>query len=205
MVNSIQSLNGEMIKHMAKVMFSDVDDVVRQLREDGRNEHASDEALREQAQIMVQLASGDHLTVETDEKWAVGRAIEMALAAAPYLAGRHWRVVHRANETMSFVTADAPVYLGTVRLKPSPYAVGLGSPDAFISFPLHQSCVLEMFGQTGLLEHRVAGRSYMRMANRHFAKRCQRFVVGRDEAHLASLARQTGLAASEWKPKFRMN
>ena len=130
-------------------------------------------------------------------------AIEMALVAAPHFAGRHWRVVHRDKEKLSFITSDAPVYLNTIAPRPTAmYGVGFGSPDAFISFPLHQSCALEMFGDTGALEHKDAGRDYLHMANLHFARSCQRFVVGRDEALVKSLANELALATKKWQPKF---
>jgi hypothetical protein len=168
--------------------------------------HEPDGELRKQAEWMVKMAQTDGFVVETDEKWAVARAIEMAFAAAPYFAGRHWRVVHRNNEKLSFITSDSPVYLNTIAPRPtSIYGVGFGSPDALISFPLHQSCTLDMFGDSGALEHKAGGRDYMRMANLHSAGRCQRFVVGRDEALVKSLAEELGLAGKKWQPKFRVN
>jgi hypothetical protein len=154
---------------------------------------------------MVEASKNDGFEVETDEKWAVGMAIKVALEAAPYFAGRHWRVAHRANEKQSFVTCDAPVYLTSVNPQPSFYGVGFGSPDAFMAFPLHQSCVLEMFGDNGGLTHAEADRDRIRMVNVHLARRCQRFVVGRDAALLKSITDELGLAKTRWKPKFRVD
>lgn len=206
MVHSVQALNGEIVKESAKALFSNVDQNFERMRADESFSHQSDDELRKQAELMANMAQTDGFVVETDEKWAVGRAIEMALAAAPYFAGRHWRVVHRNIEKLSFITSDSPVYLNTVAPRPtSVYGVGFGSPDAFISFPLHQSCTLEMFGDSAILEHRPGDRDYLRMANLHFARRCQRFVVGRDEALVKSLAEELGLAGKKWQPKFRIN
>jgi hypothetical protein len=206
MVHSVQALNGEMVKHTAKAYFADVDQTFARLRVDEKFAQESDDELHKQAEWMVKMVQTDGFIVKTDEKWAVGRAIEMALAAAPYVAGRHWRVVHRNNEKLSFITSDSPVYLNTVNPRPtSVYGVGFGSPDAFISFPLHQSCTLEMFGDSGNLEHKSAGRDYLRMVNLHIAKRCQRFVVGRDEALVKSLTEELGLASKKWLPKFSAN
>lgn len=203
MVNSVQALNGDMIKHVAKFMFVDVDQVFQNLRADIKHADETDDELRRQAKWMVQMAQNEGFVVNTDEKWAVGQAIQMALATAPHLAGRDWRVIHRDSEKTSFLTADAPVYLGTVIANPNPfYGVGFASPHAFISFPLHQSCALEMFGDGGRLIHKKVNRNYIRMANEHFARRCQRFVVGRDEAQLKSIATALNLANKAWKPKF---
>ena len=205
MVNSLQHINGEMVKQMAKMMFTDEESTFQDLRNDEKHADETDEELRAQAQFMVNMSKNNGFEIETDEKWAVSMAIKVALEAAPYLAGRHWRVVHRTSEKHSFVTCDAPVYLTSVNPRPSFYGVGFGSPDAFMAFPLHQSCVLEMFGNDGGLTHAKADRDRMRMVNLHLARRCQRFVVGRDAALVKSLTDELGLAKTKWKPKFRVN
>jgi hypothetical protein len=205
MVNSLQYVNGEMVKRMAKTMFHNEETTFQDLRRDEKHAGETDEELRAQANWMVTVAKHDGFEVKTDEKWAVGMAIKLALKAAPYFARRHWRVVHRANEKQSFITCDAPVYLTSVDPRPSFYGVGFGSSNAFIAFPLHQSCVLEMFDNDGRLTHKMVGRDYMRMVNTHLARRCQRFVVGRDAALLKSLAEELGLAKTKWEPKFSVN
>lgn len=206
MVNSVQAVNGEMIKRVAKMLFSDTADVFSRLRSDERYNDESDEELHKQAEGMVRVAQNDGLTVETSEKWAVGLAIQTALGAAPFFSTRHWRVVHRDSDKQSFITSDAPVYLNTIAPRPdSIYGVGFGSPDAFVAFPLHQSCTLEMFGNSGRLEHKMVGRDYLRKVNLHIARRSQRFVIGRDEALVKSLTEELSLASSRWKPKFRVS
>lgn len=204
MVNSVQSMNGNFIAETAKVLFENIDQVFERLRADKRDEGVPDEELRKQAEWMVDMAQNDKFVVETDQKWAVQMATRMALGAAPYLAGRHWRVVHRDSEKQSFITTDSPVFLGTVTPRPtSIYGVGFGSPDAFISFPLDQSCVFQMYGDTGHLEHTEAGPDYVRRANLALGERCQRFVVGRDEDLVKSLTDILGLAGKAWQPKIR--
>ncbi|HWP18767.1 MAG TPA: DUF4238 domain-containing protein [Burkholderiaceae bacterium] len=205
MVNSVQSLNGQMVAHSAKLLFRDVEKVYQDLRADKLEEGTSDEELREQAAFMVDMAQSEKFVVTTDEKWAVQMTMQMALGAAPYLAGRHWRVVHRERDKHSFVTTDSPVFLNTTAPRgPSPYGVGFGSPDAFISFPLDQSCVLQAWGDDGLLEHKGADGNYIRKANLALGARCQRFLVARDEALVSSLAQELGLAQKQWQPKLRL-
>jgi hypothetical protein len=203
MVNSVQALNGQFIAHTAKLLFRDVEKVYEDLRADKLEEEASDEELREQAAWMVDMAQNGKLAIETDEKWAVQMTMQMALGAAPYLAGRHWRVVHRERHKHSFITTDSPVFLNTTAPRgPSPYGVGFGSPDAFISFPLDQSCVLQAWGDDGALEHKGTDSHYIRKANLALGARCQRFLVGRDEALVRSLANELGLAHQQWRPKL---
>lgn len=206
MVNSVQALNSEIIKKQTKLLFADVDQALEHMRVREIYADKPEDELRLQAESIVSLAQTNGFAVETDEKWAVQIALNMALTMAPFLAMRHWRAIHRNAEKLSFITSDAPVYLNTTAPRPtSTYGVGFGSPNAFISFPLHQSCTLEMFGNTGTLEHQEAGCDYLRMANLHFARQSQRFVVGRDEALVKSLVEELALANKKWQPKFSCN
>ena len=43
----------------------------------------------------------------------------------------------------------------------------------------------------------------MRKANLAMAEKCKRFVVGRDEALVKSLAEEVGLAGRRWQPKMQ--
>lgn len=83
MVHSVQALNGDMVKHAAQVLFADVEQTFARLRVDEKYAQESDEGLRKQAEWMVKMVQTNGLVVETNEKWAIGRAIKMALAAAP--------------------------------------------------------------------------------------------------------------------------
>lgn len=204
MVNSVQALNGQILAHTAKIVFHDEERLFERLRIREKEVQASDEALREMAAKMVGAAQNEELRFETDQKWAVQMAMRMAIRAAPYVAARHWRVVHRDSDKLSFITTDAPVYLNTTSSEPSPYGVGLGSADAFISFPLSQSCVLQAWGDGGTLEHKTGARDYIRRANLALGEHCQRFVLGRDEALVRSIATKLGLAQKRWQSKLVM-
>lgn len=59
MVNSLQALNGQMIKEMIKALFADTENVYQRLRSDERHANESDEALRDQANWMVRAAQND--------------------------------------------------------------------------------------------------------------------------------------------------
>jgi hypothetical protein len=205
MVNSIQSVNEHFVGHTAKLMFNDVDEVYARLRADDAHKEDSDEHLRREAEGMVDLVMNEQLVVDTDPKWAVQMTVKMALGIAPCLAGRHWDVVHRDSDKQSFITTDSPVFLGTIEPRaPSFYGIGFGSTDAFISFPLNQSCLLQMHGTQEGLRHGTVGRDLVRRANLALGERCQRFVVGRDEALVKSLTQELGLAHKKWQPKIRV-
>ncbi|HEU0069628.1 MAG TPA: hypothetical protein VFQ26_10300, partial [Nitrospiraceae bacterium] len=60
-----------------------------------------------------------------------------------------------------------------------------------------------MYGSDGDLKHRTVGFGQIRHTNLAIADRCQRFVVGRDEALVRSLTDQLCLASKKWQPKMQ--
>jgi hypothetical protein len=107
-VDSLKLFNSGVVGDMAKMMFSDVEEVKAQMR--GKpGAPASEDDLQREAAEMVQFAQSDQYRVTTSHRWAVAMAFEMAMKVAPLLAGRNWMVTHRGTERASFVTTDAPV------------------------------------------------------------------------------------------------
>jgi hypothetical protein len=154
---------------------------------------------------MVDMAQNGGITVETQQKWAVGMAIKMSLEVAPIFAGRNWVIAHRDNDKKSYVTTDSPVFLtSTEPRQNSFYGVGFGTADAFVAFPLTQSCVLMMHGMDGGFQHVTADAAKIRRTNLALTSGCKRFLVGRDEALVRSLANEVGLAGRAWRPKMQV-
>ncbi|NTV70166.1 MAG: DUF4238 domain-containing protein [Azonexaceae bacterium] len=204
MVDSIKHMNSDLITNIAKRMYADVAVVEAQLAEDKEHAGLSAEELRAQAQLMVELAQNNGLTVETNEKWAVATAIKMSLNVAPVLAGRDWLVVHSVSDKKSFITTDAPVLLTTVAPRENNFwGIGFGNSDAMVLFPLTSSCILIMHGDSGGFRHLECDSDYVRRVNIGLAEHCQRFVIGRDQRLVASLTNHLSLATKKWLPKFR--
>jgi hypothetical protein len=203
-VDSLKAFNAGMVTDIMKRMFHDVDDVAARLREEPDYAGKPHDEVLAEAKVMVEMAQNDGVKVSTDHRWAVGMAIQMALEIAPIFAGRNWLVVHRDNDKKSFITTDAPVFLTTVAPRADRFwGVGFGNADALVFFPLKQSCTLAMFGDKGDLRHTEAGTEKVRQLNLGLASKCQRFVIGRDEALLKSLAEAARLAETKWKPKMQ--
>jgi len=203
-VESLKLAKAGFILDTAKRLFADVAAVADRLRKDKLYADVSDEDILEDAKQMVDMAQNNGLTVDVDQKWAVGMAIRMAFEVAPILAGRDWLVLVRDSERKSFVTADAPVVLTTTGPRENSFwGVGYGNDDALILFPLTEACVLALYGNTGDLKWTTANTEQIRHINLAIADRCQRFVVGRDVALLESLANFLGLAGKRWQPKMQ--
>lgn len=203
-VESLQLMNSDLILEIAKRIYADVNRIAADLRKDPAYAGMSDNEVRAEGQAMVDMVQNDGLTAQTSEKWAVRMAIKMSLAVAPTFAGRDWVIAHRDNDRKSFVTTDAPVVLtSTEPREPSIYGSGFASADALVAFPLTQSCVLMMHGSDGGFRHIEVSADKIRKANLAMAEKCRRFVVGRDEALVKSLAEKVGLAGRRWQPKMQ--
>lgn len=204
-VDSLKLFNSNLISDMAKRMFVDVEQVKEQMR--GKPHAPSTEKeLEEEAHEMVDFVKSDQWVVNTNHKWAVKTAVEMALKIAPILSGRDWTVVHRDNEKKSFVTTDAPVLLTTMTPRGNGFwekAIGFGCSDALVFFPLDKSCVLAMSGSDGNLKYITADSEQIRCINLALSNSCQRFVIGRDEALVQSLTDCLCLAKKKWQPKMQ--
>jgi hypothetical protein len=204
MVDSLKQSHSGFIGQLTKQLLGNVEQVMVQMR--GMPDAPTSEAeLEKRAQEMVDFVKGGQYRLETDHQWAIGTAFRQAMNVAPVLEQRHWDVTHRADDSKSYVTSDAPVVLTTlVPRPPSPYdGVGFANSDALVYFPLCASSGLVMHGNTGGLAHRTVGAEQMRHTNLGVADRCQRFVVGRDEALVSSLAARLNLADKEWVPKMQ--
>lgn len=203
-VDSLKAMSSEMVLWHTKMTYSDVDQVFQRLRADEDYSGRSDIELREEAQLMVDLVQTGGLKVETNEKWAVSMAFQMAMQIAPIFAGRDWVVSHRENDKKSFVTTDAPVFLTTVAPRQNSfYGVGFGNADALVFFPLNQACMLAMYGNSGDLRHISVGPDRIRQLNLAMANECQRFVIGRSEVLVKNLAETVGLAGKQWQRKMQ--
>lgn len=203
-VDSLKAFNADMVTDIMKRMYADVDEVATQLREDPDFAGKSEDQVMAEAKLMVDMAQNDGVKVTIDHRWAVGIAIRMALEIAPIFAGRDWVVAHRDNDKKSFVTTDAPVFLTTIAARADKFwGVGFGNDDALVFFPLKESCTLAMFGTEGDLRHIEADTNKVRQINLGMAAKCQRFLIGREEALVRSLAQATGLAQTKWKPKMQ--
>ena len=204
-VESLKLMNSALIGRFANQLFDDVA-VVKERMRGKPGAPTAEEELEAEAQMLVNFAQGGQYTIETSHHWAIGLSIEMAFQVAPILAGRNWAIIHRDSEKKSFITADAPVWLTTVTPRgKSIWGVGFANADAMVLFPLTQSCALVMFGDEGDFVHRTVDATKVRQFNSGIAAHCQRFVIGRDEALVRSLAKSVRLHKNAWKPKLQMN
>jgi hypothetical protein len=82
--------------------------------------------------------------------------------------------------------------------------LGFGSRDALTLLPLCSTHALAMFGERRKNDLESVDRRTVRRLNIELAKRSQRFLMGRDDALIASIARIAKLAETSWESKLGM-
>mgnify|MGYP000883479038 CR=1 FL=1 len=206
LVDSLKMFNASLVSNMATQMFANVEQVMERMRGESHAPFLTEKELEEEAYEMVNFVKSGQWKVNTNHKWAVKTAMEIAFLIAPILAGRDWAIIHRVNEKKSFVTTDAPVLLTTMTPRGKGFweqGIGFGCSDALVFFSLDQSCVLAMSGSDGNLKHIKAGSEQTRRINLAFANSCRRFVIGRDEQLVQSLTDKLCIAKKKWQPKMQ--
>jgi hypothetical protein len=128
----------------------------------------------------------------------------LSLSTGNWFKQMEWMFLHAPNKT-SFVTSDNPLCL----LSPewhnpkAGYGVGLLTKGAVKVVALNQRTCLLMFDRGDTMSHADGKIEDVRKINHELTVNTDRFLVGRDHALLANLAKRTRLA--EWERKGRIS
>lgn len=205
-IDSLKSANGEMIKKISRMMFGNLDQAKKIIRENPENIKLTEEEIENQAKIMANFIEDGNYTVETDHQWIMGMSINMFLQVAPIFSQRDWVILHSTSDKKSFVTSDSPLTLTTIQPRQNDFwGIGYANSDALVIFPLSKSCVLVMYGSDGNLSHGSISNKEIREVNCLTADRCQRFLMGQDEALIRSLVSHTGIDNKKWGSKIKVS
>ncbi|CAH0146244.1 DUF4238 domain-containing protein [Stenotrophomonas lactitubi] len=203
-IQSVGEATGQLVKILTQTAFANDERALASLR--GCPEFAGlDEGeLRERAEGLADFTARGDFTVNVDHQWSVSMALPMGQHIAQVLAARHWSVLE-APAGAAFVVSDAPVVLTTFSpLQPSWAGVGFGSAEALVLVPLDSTHALAMYGLKRSNSHRKIDRRLVRSINLNVARHSQRFLLGRDNALVETIARASCLDQTRWTPKFHL-
>lgn len=133
----------------------------------------------------------DNYVFELTKNHHIEHMFNLTFKAAAILYERQW-VFAWAPENKSFVTSDDPVVLSHwVYGPPSDFvgSVGFASEEASLLFPLRQDVCLAAITGEPSTRHVEFGREEVREVNVAQIRHYQRWLIGRDEALVKSLAR----------------
>ena len=198
MMETVQSMANGLVAWLAQ-HYVDRGILQSEFERDMRQQGKSEKEIKELSSHLT----GREFTIATDDKFAMTTALNGAIPIADVMYARHWHVLRIANDRKSFITSDAPVTLAPKQpgraTQTSP--IGFASDDASIWFPLSANAALVMEGWGEGLDYDLAREKAIREFNLRTAQNCKRFIIGRDERLVESIARASGLRYTKWNPR----
>lgn len=189
MIENIKRIEAQLVEHLTEVVFGDAERGAQALR-DTKGHEASDAEIRAEAEGIAALVNGGKLRASIDHQHAVTQAMPQALSLAHIFARRDWSIF-KTPLKHSLITIDAPVIVvPDGQTQHYRRAIGFGSPGTRTFFPLDASHLLVMDGDAAGLGHGVLRSEIIRYVNLQLAARCVRYVIGRDDPLVSSLARR---------------
>lgn len=185
---SVDHTAERILLHLSKVIFADekiTESAFKEYEQDtGRNIGISPKELTE-------FVQSDAYEREVRRNESLRVMLELSTKLPVYFIHMNWLLLFAPGNS-SFVTTDEPFVL----IPPSelddniPY--GLTTKGAQKLIPLTRQVCLVMLGRGENIDMRDATREEVREINRRITSRCDRFVIGRDEALVRSLVRSVG-------------
>lgn len=201
MVESVQHGTGELTKKLLGRMFHSHDFITASLKMMPQFSHLTPAELDQTASRMSEFVRTGEYTLEVDHQFSLASSVSMANEVAAILMQRTWTLI-QAPDRHAFITTDAPVVLTAATPSSQMRGVGFASADAVVLCPLRPNFMLVMEGAEEKVLRAVADARFVRRLNILVAQRSKRFVLGRDDALVASIARASGLTSRGWKPAF---
>jgi hypothetical protein len=175
-------------KHLVKHAIPTVEAAAKLLRQHGHKKGATEIT----PESMFKFIRNEEFKVEMNRDFVVGAMLDQAEKATLEVAMMDWMVVHAALGS-AFVTTDAPIGF----IVPDEYrqsgepVLGLASPKVTKIVPLSQAVALLIGRHGGGFGHFEAHRDQIRDLNILVATECHAYVIGRDEALVRSVVKQS--------------
>ena len=192
-----------LMKRITKDLFSSLDRTEEILRQEPKEERVT-------AEEIYQFVQSDEYRINFHRNASLRTMADLVTELTPEVMALNWAVVHATLDT-SFVTTDAPFVLVAPNDFRSRGMVGFGlrTPGAVKLFPLSQSACLIMgdfIRDEGGFEivHEKAGVGKVTKINLALASRCERFLLGRDEALVKSIASRSRIDRTQPGPKTNL-
>ncbi len=194
---SVQEVFNGGFQELARRMATSIDDVRRQHEAwEAQTGDVSEVTPEEDFEL---LRSGGYRLAQPRQN-VIKMMLEFGGRLAESFLNMCW-AVGQAPTQMSIIVTDAPLLLIPPRdWQPGMGAVGLETPGTHKMFPLTRKLAL-FIGDFGHgFEYLRLTKGQVRSNNLALASRCERFVIGPDEALVRSVVRRTNLAGSARAP-----
>lgn len=144
------------------------------------------------AESMFDFIHKERFKIEVPRNTVISIMLDQTEKVAFEVAMMDWLVVH-PHPSSSFITTDEPIgfILPDELRKTGEPVLGLASQKVVKCVPLSRSVGLLLGQFGGSFGHRGLHRDNVRTFNRMVASECDRYVIGRDEALVRSIVKQS--------------
>jgi hypothetical protein len=192
-----------LMRRFTKDIFSSVEQTEKILNQEPKEERVT-------PQEIYEFVQSDEYRINVHRNASLKTMVDLVTELTPEIMALSWMIIHATPET-SFVTTDAPFVL----LPPRDFKAhgirgyGLRTLGTLKVFPLSQKACLIMGdvikNKMGfLISHQDAGVGKVKEINLALTSRCERFLLGRDEALVRSLTARSGIDKSQPGPKTNL-
>lgn len=154
-----------------------------------------------EAETLHKVIQEDAYVVETPRQNTIKMMLQIAVTLSEALITLDW-TIYKTPLDFTFLTSDNPfIVIPAPNHDHTLSGAGPLSKGATSLVPLSKTLLLAMgHNGKGFLRHVKAGRDFVRYANQTVTRNCDRFLIGRDEAHLRKIVQLTKI--DQWKNDF---
>ncbi|NJN00275.1 MAG: DUF4238 domain-containing protein [Aquincola sp.] len=187
---SVNAMQESLIRQIGDLMFAD-EERTNQVMKD--RERDTGEKPEVSAKELVDFYKRGAFKIKAHRNESLKMMLPLSLELANCFRQMNWGVFFAPPKT-AFVTTDAPfVLLPPEDWKPSLFGYGVITRGAKKLLPLSAYACFVMFDHGKDLFHRSIDAAAVRQINLIIARHCDRFLIARDEAHLRSVVRASGM------------
>jgi hypothetical protein len=141
------------------------------------------------AEALYQFARAGNYTVRLNREYGLKLMVEQAIEMQNYFRQMEWMIGH-CDRTTAFLTTDNPLVV-VPPLDDRRGAPGVITPGAAKIFPVAVDTCLVLLDRGEGVVHKRMSTDVVRRTNIEVVGRCERLVLGRDEAHVRNIVTKT--------------
>ena len=149
------------------------------------------------------FARSEQYSVRLNREYGLKAMATQAVELQNYFRQMEWLVAH-ADEHTAFLTTDNPMVVlpAPADRTLGPSRQGVITPGAIKVFPVAADTCLMLLDRGDRVIHQRFDANMVREVNIDVVRRCERLVLGRDEAHVRSIVSKTRVDRSPASPIF---
>ncbi len=190
-------------KHIVKHAIPNIEAATELIRHHKDKQEDSEDKITPES--LFEFINDEKFKLKMDRNFVIGAMLEQAQKVTFDVAMMDWLVIH-AHPSTSFITTDEPIgFIVPEEIQRTGESVlGLASQKIVKVVPLSHSTALMLGKFGGGFGHQQAPRELIWGLNKLIATECDRYVIGRDEAHIKNVVNQSRVNKSNPGTKLKV-